>query len=74
MANAGVDRSNVDPAAGAEPVLLLPRDPDASAATLRQSLAAHFGEAPAIIISDSFGRAWRRGTVASRWARRGCPR
>ena len=36
MANAGVDRSNVDPDAGAEPVLLLPRDPDASAAALRE--------------------------------------
>src|SRR5262249_57025150 len=34
MANAGVDRSNVDPQMGAEPVLLLPRDPDASAAGL----------------------------------------
>ncbi len=73
MANAGVDRSNVDPAAGAEPVLLLPRDPDASAATLHQSLAAHFGEAPAIIISDSFGRAWRRGTVGIALGAAGLP-
>ena len=63
MANAGVDRSNVDPAMGDEPVLLLPRDPDASAASLREKLACHFGSAPAVIISDSFGRAWRNGTT-----------
>ena len=44
MANAGVDRSNVDPEAGAEPVLLLPRDPDGSAATLLARLSAHFGK------------------------------
>ena len=73
MANAGVDRSNVDPAAGVEPVLLLPRDPDASAAALREKLAAHFGEAPAVIISDSFGRAWRRGTVGIALGAAGLP-
>lgn len=73
MANAGVDRSNVDPAAGAEPVLLLPRDPDASAAALRDKIAAHFGAAPAIIISDSFGRAWRRGTVGIALGAAGLP-
>jgi len=50
MANAGVDRSNVDPAAGTEPVLLLPRDPDASAALLRSRLEAHFGIAPSVIM------------------------
>jgi coenzyme F420-0:L-glutamate ligase/coenzyme F420-1:gamma-L-glutamate ligase len=63
MANAGVDRSNVDPGAGAEPVLLLPRDPDGSAAQLLALLSTHFGERMAVIISDSWGRAWRRGTV-----------
>src|SRR5436853_1812450 len=42
MANAGVDRSNVDPGCGAEPVLLLPRDPDASAAHLRARIDASF--------------------------------
>jgi coenzyme F420-0:L-glutamate ligase/coenzyme F420-1:gamma-L-glutamate ligase len=73
IANAGVDRSNVDPAAGAEPVLLLPRDPDASAAALHHRLAAHFGRAPAIIISDSFGRAWRRGTVGIALGAAGLP-
>lgn len=73
MANAGVDRSNVDPAMGAEPVLLLPRDPDQSAAALREALAARFGSAPAVIISDSFGRAWRRGTAGIALGASGLP-
>jgi coenzyme F420-0:L-glutamate ligase/coenzyme F420-1:gamma-L-glutamate ligase len=63
MANAGVDRSNVDPAIGAEPVLLLPHDPDTSAAGLRRRIADHFVSHPGVIISDSWGRAWRRGTI-----------
>jgi coenzyme F420-0:L-glutamate ligase/coenzyme F420-1:gamma-L-glutamate ligase len=63
MANAGVDRSNIEANIAAEPVLLLPRDPDASAAELHERLAAHFGKRLAIIITDSWGRAWRQGTV-----------
>jgi coenzyme F420-0:L-glutamate ligase/coenzyme F420-1:gamma-L-glutamate ligase len=63
MANAGIDRSNVAPNAGAEPVLLLPDDPDAAAEALRATLAHHFGKALAVVINDSFGRAWRQGTV-----------
>lgn len=59
MANAGIDRSNVD----ADLVLLLPRDPDASAEALRSSLGERYGEAPAVVIADSVGRAWRNGTV-----------
>ena len=62
MANAGVDQSNVAPADGVHRALLLPRDPDASAEALRARLAQHFGVAIGVIISDSFGRAWRRGT------------
>lgn len=62
-ANAGVDASNAAPDA----VVLLPRDPDSSAARLRGALGARFGfgerDAPAVIISDSFGRAWRQGIV-----------
>jgi coenzyme F420-0:L-glutamate ligase/coenzyme F420-1:gamma-L-glutamate ligase len=73
MANAGVDRSNVDPAAGAEPVLLLPRDPDGSAAHLRERLAAHFRKRLAVIITDSWGRAWRRGTVGVALGAAGLP-
>jgi len=63
MANAGVDHSNVTPAGGPDQLLLLPRDPDASAAQLRDALSARFGIDLAVVISDSFGRAWRRGTV-----------
>jgi len=63
MANAGVDQSNVAPADGVQRVLLLPRDPDGSAETLRARLAERFGVPLAVIINDSFGRAWRRGTV-----------
>ncbi|MEJ1963483.1 MAG: coenzyme F420-0:L-glutamate ligase [Gammaproteobacteria bacterium] len=63
MANAGIDQSNVaDPASG-EFALLLPEDPDASAARLRERLHALTGCAPGIVISDSFGRPWRVGTV-----------
>jgi len=63
MANAGVDRSNIDPDVAAEPVLLLPSDPDASAAGFRARLAAHFRTRPGVIVTDSWGRAWRHGTV-----------
>jgi coenzyme F420-0:L-glutamate ligase/coenzyme F420-1:gamma-L-glutamate ligase len=73
MANAGVDRSNIDPAAGEEPVLLLPENPDASAAALRDRLAAHFRCALAVIVSDSWGRAWRRGTVGVALGAAGLP-
>ena len=59
-ASAGVDRSNTP---GDGWVVLLPRDPDASAAALREALAARFGAVPAVIVSDSFGRAWRQGTT-----------
>ncbi|HUK60061.1 MAG TPA: coenzyme F420-0:L-glutamate ligase [Stellaceae bacterium] len=73
MANAGIDRSNIDPASGAEPVLLLPRDPEASAEALRARLGTHFGVAPAVIVADSFGRAWRRGTVGIALGAAGLP-
>jgi coenzyme F420-0:L-glutamate ligase/coenzyme F420-1:gamma-L-glutamate ligase len=63
MANAGVDRSNLDPREGAERVLLLPRDPDTSAAHLRARLLAESGVDLAVVINDSFGRPWRVGTV-----------
>jgi coenzyme F420-0:L-glutamate ligase / coenzyme F420-1:gamma-L-glutamate ligase len=56
-ANAGVDASNVP---GEDWICLLPLDPDVSAAKLRAGLSAPDG-APAVIISDSFGRAWREG-------------
>ena len=62
MANAGVDQSNVAPEDGVERALLLPADPDGSAEALRAALAARFGVKLGVIINDSFGRAWRRGT------------
>lgn len=63
MANAGIDRSNVPPAGEAERVLLLPQDPDGSARALRAALGALAGVAPGVVVSDSFGRPWRVGTV-----------
>ncbi len=57
-ANAGVDASNVP---GDDTVCLLPLDPDASAARLQHSLFSRTGAEIAVIISDSFGRAWRQG-------------
>ncbi len=57
-ANAGVDASNVP---GEDTVCLLPADPDASAARLRQALARRLGVEAPVIVSDSFGRAWRFG-------------
>ena len=59
-AGAGVDRSNTP---GDDWIVLLPRDPDASAAGLRDGLTARFGIAVAVIVTDSFGRAWRQGTT-----------
>lgn len=53
-ANAGVDASN---AAHPDELVLLPADPDASARALRAALPGH----PAVVIADSFGRAWRHG-------------
>jgi coenzyme F420-0:L-glutamate ligase / coenzyme F420-1:gamma-L-glutamate ligase len=57
-ANAGVDASNLP---GDDSVLLLPADPDASARALRARLRDELGVAPAVVITDSFGRAWRHG-------------
>lgn len=62
LANAGIDHSNVG-RAGEEWVLLLPEDPDRSAAQIRQRLYALTGVAPGIVISDSHGRPFRIGTV-----------
>jgi coenzyme F420-0:L-glutamate ligase / coenzyme F420-1:gamma-L-glutamate ligase len=65
MANAGVDQSNVAAADGRQRALLLPVDPDGSAAAIRAALAplAPIGANVGVIISDSFGRPWRRGTA-----------
>jgi coenzyme F420-0:L-glutamate ligase/coenzyme F420-1:gamma-L-glutamate ligase len=63
MANAGIDQSNVGPTDGVERALLLPLDPDASAERLRTELSDLHGVPIAVLIIDSFGRAWRRGTA-----------
>ncbi len=63
LANAGIDASNVS--AEGESVLLLPKNPDASARALRASLATRTGIAPGVVVLDSIGRAWRQGTVGT---------
>jgi coenzyme F420-0:L-glutamate ligase / coenzyme F420-1:gamma-L-glutamate ligase len=72
MANAGVDRSNVDGRDG-DRVLLLPRDPDASAAALKTKLDQEFGVKFGVVINDSFGRAWRNGAVGIALGAAGVP-
>jgi coenzyme F420-0:L-glutamate ligase / coenzyme F420-1:gamma-L-glutamate ligase len=73
MANAGIDESNVSQEDGAERVLLLPRDPDGSAAELKRKLDAMFGVSAAVIINDSFGRPWRNGVVGVALGAAGLP-
>ncbi len=60
-ANAGVDASNVAAEDETGTLIVLPRDPDASARALRARLRELTGTAPAVLITDSFGRAWRHG-------------
>ncbi|HEX3942500.1 MAG TPA: coenzyme F420-0:L-glutamate ligase [Rhizomicrobium sp.] len=57
-ANSGVDASNVD---GGHSVVLLPRDPDKSAQKIFRELKRQLGYPVPVIITDSFGRAWREG-------------
>jgi coenzyme F420-0:L-glutamate ligase / coenzyme F420-1:gamma-L-glutamate ligase len=59
-ASAGVDASN---AGGPDTLVLLPLDPDASARRLREALRERAGVEVGVVVSDSFGRAWRRGTT-----------
>ena len=73
MANAGIDHSNVGPDDGAERVLLLPLDPDGSAEALCRQLAQATGKRIAVIVSDSFGRPFRRGTVGIALGAAGLP-
>ena len=74
MANAGVDQSNVDHA-GTEDgtVLLLPEDPDASAAALKSAIEAGWGAAIGVVVSDSFGRVWRKGVTGVALGAAGLP-
>jgi coenzyme F420-0:L-glutamate ligase/coenzyme F420-1:gamma-L-glutamate ligase len=74
MANAGIDASNVERGAdGGERVLLLPRDPDGSCAALRAAFKERAGTDVAVIINDSFGRAWRNGTTGTALGAAGLP-
>lgn len=57
MASAGIDASNVDKTR----LVLLPKDPDASARALRAALAERYGVDVAVIVSDTMGRPWRNG-------------
>jgi coenzyme F420-0:L-glutamate ligase/coenzyme F420-1:gamma-L-glutamate ligase len=82
-ANAGIDRSNVlQDGSGAETVLLLPVDPDASARAIRAAIQAETSQSVGVVITDSHGRPFRLGTVGvalgvagipALWDRRGEP-
>ena len=81
-ANAGIDRSNVSQEGTDETVLLLPLEPDRSAAELRDVLQARLGVQIGVVITDSHGRPFRLGTVGvaigvagipALWDRRGAP-
>jgi coenzyme F420-0:L-glutamate ligase / coenzyme F420-1:gamma-L-glutamate ligase len=72
MANAGIDQSNVEGEESGK-VLLLPLDPDASAAALKKRLDHEFGVDLAVIINDSFGRPWRMGVVGVALGAAGIP-
>jgi coenzyme F420-0:L-glutamate ligase/coenzyme F420-1:gamma-L-glutamate ligase len=72
LANAGIDRSNVEQGHG-ERVLLWPRDPDASCAAIRAGLKEISGADVGVVINDSIGRAWRNGTVGTAIGASGVP-
>jgi coenzyme F420-0:L-glutamate ligase/coenzyme F420-1:gamma-L-glutamate ligase len=63
LANAGVDQSNITHEGELDRVLLLPENPDVSAALLREELRARSGADVGVIVNDSLGRPWRNGTV-----------
>jgi coenzyme F420-0:L-glutamate ligase / coenzyme F420-1:gamma-L-glutamate ligase len=73
MANAGIDQSNIEHIDGEERVLLLPRDPDATAAALKARFDKAFDADIGVIINDSFGRPWRNGVVGVALGAAGLP-
>jgi len=73
LANAGIDHSNVEAYGGAEQVLLLPKNPDATAASIQKELEQISKVKIAVIINDSIGRAWRNGTVGTALGVSGLP-
>jgi coenzyme F420-0:L-glutamate ligase/coenzyme F420-1:gamma-L-glutamate ligase len=73
MANAGIDQSNIEHRGGQEHVLLLPKDPDASAQKLKSALEEGSDLNLGVIINDSFGRPWRNGVVGVALGAAGVP-
>ncbi len=73
MANAGIDQSNIDHASGVGRVLLLPKNPDAAAASLKVAFDTAFGVRCGVIINDSFGRPWRNGVTGVALGAAGIP-
>ena len=65
LANAGIDRSNLEQDKEQDWVLLLPKDSDLSAKKIHQELLAKTGLHLGVIINDSIGRAWRNGTLGT---------
>ena len=65
LANAGIDQSNVAQGESGERILLLPFDPDGSAAKVRGALERATGIRLGVVIIDSLGRAWRLGTCGT---------
>jgi coenzyme F420-0:L-glutamate ligase / coenzyme F420-1:gamma-L-glutamate ligase len=70
LANAGIDRSNVE---GSEYALLLPLEPDRSCAEIRRKLRDATGTDSGVVIIDSIGRAWRNGTIGTAIGLSGVP-
>ncbi len=73
LANAGIDHSNVEPANGAERVLLLPENPDGTCERLCERLRIQTGVSVGVIVNDSVGRAWRNGIVGVALGAAGLP-
>jgi coenzyme F420-0:L-glutamate ligase/coenzyme F420-1:gamma-L-glutamate ligase len=73
MANAGIDESNISHGEGDGRVLLLPRDPDGSAAELKRRMEEASGVTIGVVINDSFGRPWRNGVVGVALGAAGVP-
>ena len=65
LANAGIDQSNIEGGNDAEVALLWPIDPDASADRLRREINERRKTNVAVIVNDSLGRAWRKGTIGA---------
>lgn len=72
-ANAGIDQSNVNSDGGDAQALLLPADPDRTCEMIRRTLEQRTGADAAVLIIDSFGRAWRNGTIGTAIGLSGMP-